>query len=175
MSTPFLQPSTPEDAAPRALGSRPPLVGLPWGAVIGLALLGVPRVILHDLDLVQEGTFVNLLLVFVPVIVWVAVVLRARVGRPFTTVLAVGGVYGVLLAVTHQLLWNVGLDGAALQLGGNLEGLSPGVQEVIFRVAGVFSSLATGLLVGAVVGVVALGLSVALRRKGHGPSVPPTL
>lgn len=143
--------------------------------VIGLALLAVPRVILHDLDLVHERTFVNLLLVFVPLIVWIVVVHRTRVRRPFTTLLAVGGVYGVLLAITHQLLWNVGLDGVPLQLGGNLAGLSPGAQEAVFRAAAVFSSLFTGLVVGACTGVVALGLAAWVRRAGRGPQAPPTV
>lgn len=143
--------------------------------MFGLALLAVPRAALHDLDLVHEGTLVNLLLVFVPLIVWIAVVLGARVGRPFTTLLAVGGVYGVLLAVTHQLLWTIGMDDAPLRLGGNLAGLSPGIREAIFRVAGVFSSLGTGLVVGAVVGAVALGVSVVARRAGRGRQAPPTV
>lgn len=150
------------DSAPAA--SRPPAVGLSLVTVVVLALLAVPRVILHDLDLVHEGTFVNLLLVFVPLAIWIVVTLRARVERPFTTLLAVGGLYGVLLAGTHQVLWAVGLDNAAPRLGGNLADLSPGVQDVIFRVAGTISSLGTGLLVGAVTGVVALGLTAMLRR-----------
>lgn len=158
-----------------AASPRPPAIGLPWAAVIGLALLAVPRVVLHDLDLVHEGTFVNLLLVVVPPILWIAVVLRARVRRPVTTILAVGGVYGVLLAITHQVLWNVGLDTATLQLGGNLAGLSPGAREVVFRIAGAVSSLATGLAVGAVTGVVALGASAAARRSGPGRQAPPTV
>lgn len=35
-------------------------------ALTGLAALGVPRVVLHDLGLVGEGAPINLLLVFVP-------------------------------------------------------------------------------------------------------------
>ncbi|WP_326639701.1 hypothetical protein OG884_33965 [Streptosporangium sp. NBC_01755] len=35
-------------------------------AIIGLALLAAPRVVLHDLDVIHEGTFVNALFVFVP-------------------------------------------------------------------------------------------------------------
>lgn len=168
--------STPPSAPPTP--GRPPAIGVSAVAVVGLALLGVPRVILHDLDLVHEGTFVNLLLVVVPLIIWIAVALRARAARPFSTLLAVGGVYGVLLAITHQLLWNVGFDGNPPRLGGNLADLSPGAQEVIFRAAGGFSSLFTGLAVGAVAGLVALGISalVAQRdRRDQRPEAPPTV
>lgn len=134
-------------------------------AVLGLALLAVPRVILHDLHLVNEETFVNLLLVFVPLIVWIAVVLRARVKRPFTTLLAVGGVYGVFLAVTHQLLWNINFEGTPLERSGNLAGTDSFLQELVFRASVGVSSLVTGLVVGAVAGLVALGLSKLTRRS----------
>ena len=150
-------------AAPAA--SKPPAIGLPLLAVLGLALLAVPRVILHDLHLVNEETFVNLLLVFVPLIVWIAVVLRARVKRPFTTLLAVGGVYGVFLAVTHQLLWNINFEGTPLERSGNLAGTDSFLQELVFRASVGVSSLVTGLVVGAVAGLVALGLSKLTRRS----------
>ena len=69
---------------------------LPVLAMLGLALLGVPRVILHDLDLLREGTAVNLALVAVPLLVWIAVVLLCRVDRPFTTLLMVGLLHGAM-------------------------------------------------------------------------------
>ncbi|MEE1617722.1 hypothetical protein [Brachybacterium sp. J153] len=129
--------------------------GLPWLAVVGLALLAVPRVVLHDLDLIHEGTFVNLLFVVVPPLVWILVVLLARVPRPFLTVLTIGAVHGVLLALTHQLLWGAAFPGGSPRLGGNLAGLDPLLQEVLVRAAAVMSSLVTGLVVGVVVGLVA--------------------
>ena len=102
---------------------------------------------------------------FVPLIVWIAVVLRARVKRPFTTLLAVGGVYGVFLAVTHQLLWNINFEGTPLELIGNLAGTDSFLQELVFRASVGVSSLVTGLVVGAVAGLVALGLSKLTRRS----------
>lgn len=124
--------------------------------MIGLALLAVPRVILHDLGLIEEGTFVNLLFVFVPPLIWVAVVVLARVPKPFLTLLIIGGCYGVLLAVGHQLLWEINLQGGPQPtLGGNLSDLSPAVQSLIFRGASVISSVFTGLLVGAICGLAA--------------------
>lgn len=144
-------------------GSR--ALGLPWIALIGLALLAVPRVVLHDLDVIQEGDFVNLLLVFVPLLVWVVVAVMARVPKPFLTLLVVGGLYGIFLALGHQILWDRSV-GDDVTLGGNLEGrLSPGVEEFVIRTFSVFSSLFTGLLVGAVTGLVAWGAGKLLRSR----------
>src|SRR5690625_6799813 len=57
-------------------------LGLPLWTLAILALLGVPRVVLHDLGVIHEGTAPNLLLVVAPPLVWIAVVLAARVRRP---------------------------------------------------------------------------------------------
>ncbi|WP_433087603.1 hypothetical protein ACQP1P_16795 [Dactylosporangium sp. CA-052675] len=111
--------------------------------------------VLHDLGVVTEGSFVNGLLVFVPPLCWIAAVLWRRPARPFLTVLVVGAVYGVFLAVAHQLLWDAAFDGHAPTLGGNLTDLDPGVQRGIVRIAAAVSSVVTGTLVGAVTGAVA--------------------
>ncbi|MGC5051390.1 hypothetical protein ACLQ2S_08070 [Micromonospora sp. DT48] len=139
-----------------------PALGLPLLTLLGLALLGLPRVVLHDLGLVHERTFVNLLLVVIPPVVWIAVVLAKRVPNPFLTLLVVGLIYGVLLAATHQLLWQVAFDEQPT-LGGNLADLAPGAQAVIVRIFAAISSVFTGVIVGVVAGLVAWGLSRADR------------
>ncbi|GAA3125308.1 hypothetical protein [Nonomuraea salmonea] len=129
-------------------------LGLSPIAIAGLAALGVPRAVAHDLDLV--GPVVNALLVFVPLVVWLVVVVVRRVPKPFLALLVVGGVYGVLLGVTHQVLWGASFGDEAPALGGNLAGaLSPGAEGVLIRVFAFGSSLVTGLGVGAAVGAVA--------------------
>ncbi|GGM51032.1 hypothetical protein GCM10011608_39910 [Micromonospora sonchi] len=144
--------------AANAPTSRRPALGLPLLALFGLALLGLPRVVLHDLGLVHGRTFVNLLLVVLPPVVWVLVVLAKRVPNPFLTLLVVGLLYGVLLTLTHQLLWGFAFDEPPT-LGGNLSDLAPGAQTIIIRVFAAISSLFTGVIVGVVAGVVAWGLS----------------
>ncbi|MFS1299984.1 hypothetical protein [Streptosporangium longisporum] len=145
-------------------GHRPPAPGLPMIALIGLALLAVPRVVLHDLDVIQEGTFVNALFVFVPPIVWIAVVLVRRVPSPFMTLLVVGALYGVFLALGHQLLWDVAWGDDPPALGGTLSGLAPGTQAVIIRVFSAVGSVVTGVVVGAACGLVAWAAGRVLRR-----------
>jgi hypothetical protein len=120
-----------------------------WPVLVALALLAVPRVVLHDLGMVTEGSLVNGLLVFVPPACWIAAVVWNQPPRPFRTVVVVGALYGVLLAVTHQVLWDRVIGGAET---------AAGAQEPIMRVAAVFSSVITGTLVGVVAGAVAAGL-----------------
>ncbi|WP_193103959.1 hypothetical protein [Brachybacterium sp. FME24] len=138
---------------------------LPLLALVGLALLGVPRVVLHDLDILQEGTLPNALFVALPLLIWIAVVLWRRVPRPLLTLLAVGAIHGVLLALTHQLLWNVSLAGDVPQLGGNLAGLDPTLESVIIRGFAAISSLVTGVVIGALTGLLAWALSLLRRRQ----------
>lgn len=147
-----------EGAAPR----RGP--GLSVSAIILLAAIAAIRVPLHDLGIVREGTMLAGLLVFVPPAVWLVVVLRRRVPSPFLTLTAVGLAYGVMLAAIHQLFWVAAYDGNMPSLGANLEGvLAPGAEALVFRASALFSSLATGTMVGALTGVVAWAIG-RLRR-----------
>ena len=145
-------------------GSRP--LGFSWPVLVGLAALAAPRVVLHDLDLVQEGSPVNALLVFGPPICWLAVVLWRRPPRPFLTMVVIGAIYGLFLAAGHQLLWTAAYDGNGPALGGNLADVDPTVQEVVLRAVAVLSSLATGIIVGILTGAVAAVLCRVLPKHG---------
>jgi hypothetical protein len=131
-------------------------LGFGWPVLVALAALAAPRVVLHDLGIVEEGGFVNGLLVFVPPACWIAAVLWRRPARPFLTVVAIGVLYGVFLAVGHQVLWTAAIDGRPPTLGGALAGLDPAYGEAILRSAAVLASLVTGTMVGVVAGAVAI-------------------
>ena len=136
-----------------------------WHLAIPLGLLAAPRVIFHDLDLVQEGTAVNAALVFVPLIIWIGVAVF-RAPSPFLTLLAAGGVYGVCLAFFHNVFWGRAFAGDPPSLGGNLAGrLEPGTEELVLRAAMTVSSLFTGLAVGAICAQLAWALARLLRRR----------
>jgi len=141
----------------KALRRRPTL-GLPMTALAGLALLALPRAVLHDLHVIEEGTFVNAALVFVPPIVWIAVAVAKRLPNPFVTLLVVGAFYGVFLAVCHQLLWDANWRGDPPRLGGTMGDLAPGTESLILRTFTAVGSLFTGLIVGAICGLIAWGV-----------------
>ena len=134
-------------------------LGLSLRAIILLAMIAAIRVPLHDLGIVNEGSAAAWLLVFVPLALWVGVVLQRRVPNPFLALTVVGFAYGVMLAVIHQLLWGTAFGGAPPRLGGNLEGmLAPGMEATVIRVSAFFSSLVTGTIVGAIAGAVAVAI-----------------
>ncbi len=151
--------------AGRAPVSKRQRLGLPLVAIIGLALLAAPRVILHDLDIIHEGTAINALFVFLPPVVWIVVALAARVPHPFVTIFAIGICYGIFLALGHQLMWDIHVRDNPPRLGGNLSGLDPTIQAVVFRTFAVLSSLVTGSVVGAITGLVAWVLAALTRRR----------
>lgn len=142
-------------------------LGLPLWGLIGLALLAAPRVVLHDLGVISEGTVVNALFVFVPILIWIVVVLWARVPNAFLTLLVVGVIYGILLAAGHQIFWTAQFDGQPPRLGGRLSELDPGVSSTVVRVFAVFSSIITGAVVGAAAGLVTWLLSRSQRRRSR--------
>src|SRR5699024_1009298 len=101
-------------------------------------------------------------------LVWIAVVLAARVRRPFLTLLVTGALYGVLLGLVHQLLWGTAFPGGAPALGGNLTDLDPALHAVIVRAAAALSSVLTGVVVGALAGLLAEAVRAVTRAAGAG-------
>lgn len=137
---------------------------MPLLAIVGLALLAAPRVVLHDLGIITEGTVVNSVLVFVPLAVWIVVPLLLTVPRPFLTVLTIGILHGVMLAAIHQILLESSLGGLP-ELDGNLADLAPAAQAAIIRVFSGLSSLVTGTAIGAICGLITWGLSALRARR----------
>jgi hypothetical protein len=115
----------------------------------------------HDLGPV--GGVLNALLVFVPIAVWLGVVVWRQVPRPFLTLLVIGVAYGVLVGLTHQILWPWAFE-VPPRLEGNLTGaLSPVAESMVLRLFAFGSSVLTGIGVGALVGLVGWA---ALRVRG---------
>ena len=148
-----------------------PRLGFSVPVLVLLAALGAPRVVLHDLDIIHEGTFTNSLFVFVPPLIWIIATLVARAQRPFVTHLAIGAIYGVFLLLGHQIFWDSAFGGNPPALGGNLSDLDPAVETVILRVLSGLSSLLTGVIVGVATGAVAVAISRA--RQALGPAASP--
>jgi hypothetical protein len=76
-----------------------------------------------------------------------------------------------VLAIGHQLLWEARWDGEPPRSGGNLEGvLDPGLESVVVRIFAFFSSIITGTIVVAIVGLVVWVIERVRRgfRGGRG-------
>jgi hypothetical protein len=140
-------------------------LGLPVPLIVALAAVAAVRAPLHDLGIVDESGPLAAALVLVPLVVWVATVLWWRSPRPLLALTSVGLTYGVMLVVTHQVLWTTVFRGDMPSLGGNLEGVLPPAAEALFlRAAAVPSGLLTGTLLGVLTGAVAWAIDRARRR-----------
>lgn len=140
-------------------------LGLPIWQIAGLAALAMPRVFVHDAGVAVPG-LVQGLLVFGPPLVWLVVAVVRRIPSPVVTLLAIGGLYGVGLAIVHNLFWSDVFSERPPALGGNLAGtLAPGTEELVFRVAASVSSLFTGFVVGLICGLLAVAAQRATRRR----------
>lgn len=128
-------------------------LGIPVITLLLLSLLGVPRVITHDLSMVAEGSLINSILVFAPIIIWIVYIVWKGVNKPFLSLLLIGVFYGIFLAIGHQILWSFSFD-APIQFGGNLSDLPQTTVNVIARIFAFFSSLITGTVVGVFTGLV---------------------
>lgn len=137
---------------------------IPVPALFLLALLGVPRVIAHDLQWVDPHGFANSLLVFIPPLIWIGYVLVKGHGHPFFSLLTIGLIYGCYVAITHQLLWGAAFD-TSPRLGGNLAYLPGWAHQFITRIFAFVSGLATGAFVGAICGIIGTVVSILPWRR----------
>lgn len=138
------------------------ITGVSFLSIIFLALLAVPRVVLHDLGWLTEGTFINSLFVFVPVLIWVAAAVWCEDAHPFRMLLAAGIVFGIMLALVHQVFWTVSFPDVP-KLGGNLAGAPDYISIIVTRTAAVVSSLVTGTMMGVLLGGVAFIIRKLIR------------
>ncbi|MGJ3509639.1 hypothetical protein [Enemella sp. A6] len=148
-----------ETPRPNTMSARRNRLGLPIVALIGLAAVGVIRVVLHDLHVIEEGSGITWILAIGPVALWVAVAVIKKVPSPFLTVLVIGVIFGVMLVTTHQVLWDFAYRGNPPSLGDG-----PGAR-VIPRIAAIPSGLFVGALIGAIGGMVAWGIQAISGRK----------
>ena len=134
---------------------------LPFLSILVLAAIAVPRVIIHDLHLADLDSVPYKILATVPFLIWFGVAVFRKTTKPLADFLVLGLVFGILLAITHQLLWHSALNGQLPQLNTTLD---PAAQEIVLRIAAVLSSILTGAIIGAFFGCIA-ELSTAIRKK----------
>ncbi|UPL12523.1 hypothetical protein [Microbacterium sufflavum] len=143
---------------PSPTARRNPL-GLSALALVGLAAVALIRVILHDLHVIDEGSPITWVLAIGPVVLWIVVAVVARVPKPFLTVLVIGVIFGVMLVITHQLLWDFAYRGTPPSLG---DGAGA---RLIPRIAAIPSGLIVGTVIGAVGGLIAWGIQTMSNRR----------
>jgi hypothetical protein len=127
--------------------------------MLGLAAIGLPRVILHDLHIIDSANPLSAILALGPVAIWVAVAVVRKIDRPFLTVFTIGLMFSVLLVLTHQVLWGS-------IYAGNPDFLGSGpASEIVLRLAVLPGGLFAGAALGALGGLIAWAIQRGLERK----------
>jgi hypothetical protein len=129
---------------------------LPVWIFLVLALLSAPRIIAHDSNVVDLDSLPYTILVVAPLLVYAAIALALRCWRPFYNFMVLGIFLGLVLAATHQLMWDIAWANDPPTIGGNLMNtFDPAVEELFLRSFAVVSSIITGLVMGALFGLIA--------------------
>jgi hypothetical protein len=151
-------PTPPPPPSPLPPRSRNAL-GLPIWVLVCLAMLSVPRIFAHDLG-VDSGPIYGILTIG-PLVVWIFVVLRARVPSPILTLLAVGAIYGIALGIVHNIFWDQVFGDNEPMLGN----LDADTAEVPLRLAAFASSVFTGVAIGVISGLIASAIRTISRAR----------
>lgn len=138
---------------------------IPFLIIVLLAALAIPRVVIHDLHALPLDSIGYKALAIIPFALWVLVALLGKSKRPVHDFLVLGLVFGLMLAITHQITWDASWGNNPPQLQGNFEGaLSPAIESLLIRTSAVFSSLITGLALGGATALIAWGASKVRKR-----------
>lgn len=135
-----------------------------------LAILGLPRVVVHDLHLFDLESIPYKILAIVPFVTWGLYALFGKSKRPIYDFMLLGLIFGLMLAVTHQLTWDASWGSNPPQLHGNLEDtFDPMIESVLLRSAAFISSILSGMMFGGVCALVALASFNAAWSQKHKP------
>lgn len=136
---------------------------MPLWLIVLLAAIAMPRVVVHDLHLLPLDSFFYILLAVVPFIIYGSIAIFRDNKRPLYDFMIMGVCFGVFLATIHLITWDTSWGSNMPKLGDNLEGvLAPEVERLFFQTATAFSSVMTGIVTGAVFGLIAV---LAKKRK----------
>ena len=159
-----------QNVAPRPLERTFPPTDMSTWLMLALVSLALPRTILEDLDVVApERSWLYFVLALTPFAVWLAVAILRETSRPLMDYVVLGVLYGLSLALVHQLLWDAGASlgqqppAAAVSFAADFD---PSVRELAVRAYTVGISMVIGIGTGIALGVVAMvGRAVRSRQR----------
>ncbi|HEU5121447.1 MAG TPA: hypothetical protein VFT59_01260 [Candidatus Saccharimonadales bacterium] len=141
---------------------------MPVWLIVALVALMLPRTLLNELGVVAEATLAYYVLALTPFVIWLGVALLRKTKKPMMDFLILGLLFGILLAVIHQLFWAVGsaVSQHAPQFAIDFASqFDPAWRELITRSISVCISLIIGLGSGIIFGAIAT-ISTLIRSRG---------
>jgi hypothetical protein len=138
-----------------SIGTRGRL-GLDWGLIVSLGAVGAVRPLVHDLPTFADAKVLQGVVAVAVFLIILIVPLLMKVPRPLATLICIGGVYGLLSVIVHQLMWTTVFPDGYPPLGLDATYQPP---ELVLRVFASVATLITSILTGGVLGLLALGIS----------------
>ncbi|HEV7652376.1 MAG TPA: hypothetical protein VGP26_29835 [Actinophytocola sp.] len=145
------------------------LTDMPTWLMLLLVVVGLPRTILADLNVVPpESGILYYFLALAPYVAWVAVAIVRETRKPIADFIVLGVLYGLSLVLVHQVLWNAGAgEGQETPAAARsfAEGFSPGMQDLATRGYTVMIAMAIGIGSGIVVALIAFVAKLVRSRR----------
>jgi hypothetical protein len=163
------QPGT--DPTARPTGWQRPfwLTDMPTWLMLTLVVIGMPRTLLGDLNVVPpESGILYFVLALGPYVAWIAVAIFRETRKPIADFIMLGVLYWLSLVLVHQVLWNAGAgEGQETPAAARsfAENFSDGFQELAVRGYTVVIALAIGLGSGIVVALIAYVAKLVRSRR----------
>lgn len=143
--------------------TAPPARDLTPFTMAALAALALAWVLLDQFGILEDGSTLSAIVAFLPFALWVAIVVWRQVPRPFSTLVRIGIIHGVMLAVVYQVMWDGTGSGYPPFIGNTVSEMPEIAREVVVRAFAVVTSVLTGALLGVITGIAAWGVSRFVR------------
>ena len=130
---------------------------MPLWMLAGLALLAMPRAVIHDLDGLPFDSPAYIAMAVAPLLLYLAIAIFRNNKRPMYDFIVLGLFFGVFLSLVHLILWDHKWGGNPPAFGDQLTGVfCPEVEDMLFRISVTFSGLHVGIALGALFGAIGL-------------------
>ena len=127
----------------------------PIGLVLSLPFLGLIQKIPELLGWVDMGTNSHFFLLLMAPVTWTMVAIH-KIEQPFIPLLLVGGLYGVLMAISDLIYWIVMREPLGLpETGWSFDDLMMAINAFLIPSMQVIGNLLLGLVIGALTGLIA--------------------
>ncbi len=162
MKRPNKKTSKASKAKPQPKIGTPGRLGLDWGLIVSLGALGAVRPLVHDLPTFADAKVLQGVVAVSVFLIILIVPLAMKVPRPLATLICIGGVYGLLSVIVHQLMWNTVFPGGYPPLGPGATYQPP---EAVLRLFAALATFITSVVTSCLLGLIALAVSKRTYAK----------
>lgn len=131
------------------------LRSVPTVLILTLPLIGAVHSLLVAFDVLEMGSWPAFIALFLVLILW-AFVIAKETKKPFTPLLVIGGIYGVLTAVIQFIHWFMNREPLGLgDSNWSLDDLLNAINQLLIPAFRFIGNVGLGVLMGALAGLIA--------------------